>query len=117
EGRREHRLRLLDLQRRCARAGPQPRPLPPRRSAGRAGDAPALGIRLARQPPDPLQPLLRRSGWRALVGAEALRLWDVEQKRWAGADIPDFPKERPPDYRPDWSQRPTGMDAHPGTAT
>ena len=30
--------------------------------------------------------------------------------------FPDFPREKPPDYRVDWSKKPRGLDAHPGTA-
>ncbi|HEU4751945.1 MAG TPA: formate dehydrogenase subunit alpha, partial [Armatimonadota bacterium] len=43
-------------------------------------------------------------------------VWDPEKRRWTGPDVPDFPKDRPPDYQPDWSKKPQGMDAHPGTA-
>jgi formate dehydrogenase major subunit len=42
--------------------------------------------------------------------------WDAAQGKWAGADQPDFSPEKPPDYEPDWSQRPEGMDAHDGRA-
>ncbi len=42
--------------------------------------------------------------------------WDAEQGKWAGADVPDFTSEKPPDYEPDWSQRPQGVDAHDGRA-
>ncbi len=42
--------------------------------------------------------------------------WDPEQGVWTGNDNPDFPREKAPDYRPDWSRNPRGMDAHPGTA-
>lgn len=42
--------------------------------------------------------------------------WDAEQREWTGCDVPDFVKDRSPDYQPDWSQKPKGMDAHPGTA-
>jgi formate dehydrogenase major subunit len=30
--------------------------------------------------------------------------------------VPDFPKDKRPDYEPDWSQRPAGMAAHSGAA-
>ncbi len=40
--------------------------------------------------------------------------WDPEQGRWTGHDVPDFEEEKPPGYRPDWSKRPHGMDAHGG---
>jgi formate dehydrogenase major subunit len=42
--------------------------------------------------------------------------WDAERGRWAGPDQPDFSLEKPPDYEPDWSRHPVGMDAHDGRA-
>jgi formate dehydrogenase major subunit len=42
--------------------------------------------------------------------------WDAERREWIGADVPDFPRDKPPDYEPDWSQNPHGMDAHSGRA-
>lgn len=40
--------------------------------------------------------------------------WDAEQRRWVGADAPDFDPEKPPDYRPPPGAR--GMAALAGTA-
>ncbi len=40
--------------------------------------------------------------------------WDAEQDKWVGRDDPDFVADKPPDYTPDWSKRPTGMDALDG---
>jgi formate dehydrogenase major subunit len=40
--------------------------------------------------------------------------WDPEQGKWVGPDQPDFSPEKPPDYEPDWSRQPVGMDAHDG---
>ncbi len=40
--------------------------------------------------------------------------WDEAAAEWTGLDTPDFKKDKRPDYRPDWSQRPTGMDALSG---
>jgi len=40
--------------------------------------------------------------------------WDAQDGKWTGADVPDFLPDRPPGYRPDWSKRPHGMDAHAG---
>ncbi len=37
--------------------------------------------------------------------------WDPAQKKWVGPDVPDFEPTKPPDYRPDWSRHPEGMDA------
>jgi formate dehydrogenase major subunit len=42
--------------------------------------------------------------------------WDDAAAQWTGADIPDFTATRRPDYRPDWSTHPHGMDAHGGDA-
>jgi formate dehydrogenase major subunit len=37
--------------------------------------------------------------------------WDPAKRQWVGPDIPDFEENKPPDYQPDWSKHPTGMDA------
>lgn len=37
--------------------------------------------------------------------------WDDAAGEWSGTDIPDFEKTKRPDYRPDWSKHPQGMDA------
>ncbi len=37
--------------------------------------------------------------------------WSEEEGKWTGTDIPDFEDTKRPDYRPDWSKRPHGMDA------
>ncbi len=37
--------------------------------------------------------------------------WDAGKREWTGTDVPDFVRTKPPDYRPDWSTHPTGMDA------
>jgi formate dehydrogenase major subunit len=47
-------------------------------------------------------------------GAKKLVWWDHETRTWAGDDVPDFPRDKPPDYRP--APDATGMDAHPGDA-
>lgn len=38
--------------------------------------------------------------------------WDAEAGRWTGYDLPDFPVDRPPDYRP--SEGAEGLDTIPG---
>ena len=38
--------------------------------------------------------------------------WDAEKNQWTGYDVPDFTKEKPPDYRPPEGAR--GDDALPG---
>ena len=40
--------------------------------------------------------------------------WDEETGRWTGHDVPDFPVDKRPDYRPPEGAR--GIDAHPGDA-
>lgn len=42
--------------------------------------------------------------------------WDAGRQQWTGTDTPDFVRTKPPDMRPDWSRRPTGMDALGGDA-
>jgi formate dehydrogenase major subunit len=37
--------------------------------------------------------------------------WDAGEKKWTGPDVPDFEPSKPPDYRPDWSKHPQGMEA------
>ena len=39
--------------------------------------------------------------------------WDAEQKKWVGKDVPDYPVDKAPDYRP--APGATGMDAISGT--
>jgi formate dehydrogenase major subunit len=46
--------------------------------------------------------------------AKALVWWDEESRQWSGTDVPDFPANKPPDYRPPSGA--TGLDAHPGDA-
>jgi len=40
--------------------------------------------------------------------------WDAEQRKWVGHDVPDFTATTPPDYEPDWSKHPHGMEAIDG---
>ncbi|MCB9733716.1 MAG: molybdopterin-dependent oxidoreductase [Deltaproteobacteria bacterium] len=40
--------------------------------------------------------------------------WDDAQGAWVGDDVPDFPKDKRPDYEP--APGATGVDAHPGDA-
>ena len=37
--------------------------------------------------------------------------WDAAAGRWTGFDVPDFEATKPPDYRPDCSREPQGMEA------
>ncbi len=41
--------------------------------------------------------------------------WDEEKSEWSGPDVPDFPKDKRPDFEPDWSKKPKGMEAHSGS--
>lgn len=40
--------------------------------------------------------------------------WNEEEQKWESPDSIDFEPKKPPHYRPDWSKRPTGMDALSG---
>jgi formate dehydrogenase major subunit len=40
--------------------------------------------------------------------------WDAERRRWAGHDAVDFDPDKPPDFVPDWSGKPRGMQAIDG---
>ena len=40
--------------------------------------------------------------------------WDAARGQWTGRDVPDFPRAKPPDFEPDWSADPRGLDAHSG---
>ncbi len=66
EGRRHDRVRVLDLQRRLPRAGPQPGP---RAEDHRQPASARVGLRLAAQPPHALQPRLGRPRGPAMVRA------------------------------------------------
>jgi formate dehydrogenase major subunit len=40
--------------------------------------------------------------------------WDQGQRKWTGVDVPDFPPEKPPEFRPTGNE--SGLDAIPGDA-
>ncbi|MEW6333679.1 MAG: molybdopterin dinucleotide binding domain-containing protein, partial [Thermodesulfobacteriota bacterium] len=40
--------------------------------------------------------------------------WDGDRKEWAGNDVCDFTQDKPPEFKPDWSKKPKGMDALDG---
>jgi formate dehydrogenase major subunit len=40
--------------------------------------------------------------------------WDADRGKWQSPDSVDFEPTKPPDYQPDWSKRPEGMDALSG---
>ncbi|HZS83562.1 MAG TPA: formate dehydrogenase [Stellaceae bacterium] len=37
--------------------------------------------------------------------------WDEGERKWVGHDAVDFEERKPPDYEPQWSKHPTGMEA------
>ncbi|MEJ2376834.1 MAG: formate dehydrogenase [Pseudolabrys sp.] len=43
-----------------------------------------------------------------------LMWWDAAKGKWDGTDSLDFEPTKPPDYKPDWSKEPKGMDALDG---
>jgi formate dehydrogenase major subunit len=40
--------------------------------------------------------------------------WDARKRKWQGADSLDFETTKAPDYEPDWSKQPQGIDALDG---
>ena len=40
--------------------------------------------------------------------------WQDREQRWTGHDVPDFPPDKAPGYKPDWSKDPQGMAAIDG---
>ena len=48
--------------------------------------------------------------------AKKMIWWDEGHGKWTGTDVPDFEPTKRPDYRPDWSKNPHGMDALGGDA-
>ena len=80
---------------------------------GRLGVA-RLGIRLAGQSADPLQPRQRRPSGKPWSERKKYVWWDAGQRQWTGYDVPDFPATKPPGYKGVWSKG--GMDALDGDA-
>ena len=37
--------------------------------------------------------------------------WDTARGEWVGPDVVDFEPKKPPEYQPDWSKNPEGMEA------
>ncbi len=98
EGRRLHRVRLLDLLRLLPGRHQQDGSTEAALGAKLGGSRVGLGV--AAQPPDSLQPRFGRSGGKALVRAQKAVWWDEQKQKWTGYDDPDFIVERPPSYRP-----------------
>ncbi|MBV9734314.1 MAG: molybdopterin-dependent oxidoreductase [Acidisphaera sp.] len=40
--------------------------------------------------------------------------WDAGARKWIGRDVPDFSETTPPDYQPDYTKKPKGMEALDG---
>ena len=80
------------------------------RKRDRQPAAARVGLRLAAQPPRPVQPRLGRPRGPAVVGAEEAHLVGRESRRWVGHDEPDFEPDKPPDYQPPPGA--TGMARH-----
>ena len=84
------------------------------RRAGRAGDPSRLGLCVAVEPPHDLQPRRSRSRGPALVGKEKARLVGCRKAALARQRCHRFRAGKAPDYEPDWSKRPQGMEAIDG---
>ena len=117
EGRRQHRVRLLDLLGLLRRRRQPDAPARPGRPRGarRLGVA-ELGLGVAGEPADPLQPRLGRSRGPAVVGAQALSSGGTRRKGdWAGYDVAGLPAR---DCGPTTGRTRTrpGMDAIAGDA-
>src|SRR5262249_54047330 len=112
EGRRHHRLRVLDLLRQLRR-GHKPDGSPPPGCGADLG-CPGVGLGMARKPPPAIQPRVGRPRRPALVGAQAVRLvgrggralgrGEVGGAGWegrgGGGEGPAFRLDMAPGYRP-----------------
>ena len=112
EGRRQHGVRWLDVQRGSSRRSTTTA----RGRAGRTGPGgPGSHQGWAFAWPDNRRTLYNRAS-ADLEGkpwSERKRMvwWDAGAEQWTGTDTPDFVPTKPPDMRPDWSTQPKGMDA------
>ena len=59
-----------------------------------------MGLGVAGQPPDPLQPRVRRPDGKPWSERKKLVWWDEQEGKWTGHDVPDFEERKPPDYEP-----------------
>ena len=91
-------VRVLDLQRRVRRRGQPGRPAQTARRAGAA--RPGVGLDVAAEPADALQPGVRRPPGPAVERAQEAHLVGRRAGEWTGHDVPDFEQTKPPDYRP-----------------
>jgi formate dehydrogenase major subunit len=105
------RLRRLALLRRLSRGSGQSRPGPPPRWSGRSGHAFGLGLGLARQAAHMYNRASADEQGRPWSERKRLMSWDTARGEWVGPDVVDFEPKKPPDYQPDWSKNPEGMEA------
>ena len=75
--------------------------------------APRVGLGVAGQPPDPVQPRLGGPRRQAVERAQGLRLVGRREGKWTGHDVPDFIPDREPHHVP--AEGATGPDAIGGT--
>ena len=80
--------------------GVEPRGQPQARSRAEPGRA-GVGLGLARQPPDPLQPASADPEGKPWSERKKYVWWDEENQTWTGLDTPDFVKTKAPSYRPE----------------
>ncbi len=101
QGRRLDGLRGLDLQRRLRRtASTRPGGATPATATRRRLGGARVGLRLAGQPPDHVQPRVRRPGGPAVVRAQGLRLLGRGGGRAGRARRPRLPGRQAPDAAP-----------------
>ena len=99
QGRRQHRVRVLDLQRRLRRRGEPGGAAQTARPAGTVRVR--VGLDVADEPAGALQPRVGRPAGPAVERAqEADLVGRRDSGEWTGHDVPDFEKTKPPDYRP-----------------
>ena len=112
QGRRQHRVWRLDVQR-CLPGSARQSGAFPRVADGPEGNGAHQGWAFAW--PDNRRTLYNRASadpeGRPWSERKKLIWWSETQGKWTGNDTPDFVPTKQPDMRPDWSQRPHGMDA------
>ena len=91
--------RVLDLHRRVRRRGQSGRR--PHAAGSSRTISPGMGLGMAGQPADPLQPGFGRPGRQAVERTEEVLWWDEERAPWVGDDVPDFEQTAPPGFPPD----------------
>ena len=93
-------MRLLDLLRRATPTA-STRPRAASRGCGAELGRAGVGLGLAGEPADPLQPRLGRPRRQAVVGAQDATSGGTRSRASGpGDDVPDFAADKPPDYVP-----------------